>query len=294
MEFISFFSFLYGGEIIKICPNCGKENRDKSFCTGCGFDIRDVETEEERIKREEQEQQLELERKEREQKQKQLEIERKEREQKEKQLELERKEREQKQKQFEIERKQRQEKENKKRKQKSNLKIIGVLIIIIAVLCAGLYFVINLNSNQLISDSIGSDVNTVDEDVNSKHVNTDDVEFKAVDFNGLFTMNLPKEYTLQVVENPNLNAKYAWHILNGLSTYSHVYYYDGYKDLNDILSKFPAHNIEREGNLVLFKSDGNYYVGVESNNNEFIVMSATNNVNDLDDYKQSANSIVFK
>ena len=33
---------------MKICPNCGKENFDKPFCTNCGHDISDVETEEER------------------------------------------------------------------------------------------------------------------------------------------------------------------------------------------------------------------------------------------------------
>ena len=279
---------------MKICPECGKENFDKSFCTNCGHDISDVETEEEREIREEKEQQEELERIEREQKQKQAEIERREREQKEKQEELERIEREQKRKQAEIERRKREEKERQKRKRKSRLKIIGVLIVIIAVLCAGLYFVMNQNNNQLTSDSNVSDANSVGEEINSNNINNDNVEFKTVDFNGLFTMDLPKEYTLQVVENPNLNAKYAWHILDGLSIYSDVYYYDGYNNLNDILSQFSANNIKTEGNLVLFKSDGNNYVGVKSNNNKFVVMSATSNVYHLEDYKQSANSIVFK
>ena len=80
--------FLHWCEIMKICPECGKENRDKSFCTGCGHDIRNVETEKDRIKREEREQQLELERKEREEREKRLELERKEREEKEKQFKL--------------------------------------------------------------------------------------------------------------------------------------------------------------------------------------------------------------
>lgn len=176
----------------------------------------------------------------------------------------------------------------------NRLKLIGVLIVlIIIVLCVGLFFTMN-NNTQVSSDVNNSDGNTVNEEITSDNVNTTNGEYETMDFNGLFTMNLPKEYTLQVVEDPNLNAKYAWHIWDGLSTYSDVYYYEGYNDLNDVLNQFPAHNVEREGNLVLFKYDGNYYVGVESNNNEFVVMSTDLNGYLLDNYKQSANSIVFK
>lgn len=279
---------------MKICPNCGKENFDKPFCTNCGHDISDVETEEERTIREEKEKQEELERKEREQKQKQAEIERKEREQKEKQAEIERKEREQKIKQAEIERKEREEKERQKRKRKSKLKIIGVLIIIIAVLCAGLYFVMNQNNTQSISNVPSSDGNAVDEQISS-NVNTDNVEFKTVDFNGLFRIDLPSECDYyELPGNTNVGANYTWE--NGANAYSYygsIYYFEGYNNLNDVLSKFQISTYQTEGNLIMFDHDDRYYIGVQSSDNKLVILSATN-INELDNLKQSANSIVFK
>lgn len=279
---------------MKICPNCGKENFDKPFCTNCGHDISDVETEEERTIREEKEKQEELERKEREQKQKQAEIERKEREQKEKQEEIERKEREQKRKQAEIERKEREEKERQKRKRKSRLKIIGVLIIIIAILCAGIYFVTNQNNNQSISNLVGSDENTVDELITS-NVNTDDVEFKTVDFKGLFRIDLPVDCNFSEESwDTNVGANYSWHNWGG-TDYDEIYYYSGYDNLDSILSKFPEYNIKTEGNLVIFEDNSNhhYAVGVQSNDNEFVIVTATH-IDELDYLKKSASSIVFE
>lgn len=284
---------------MKICPECGKENRNKSFCTGCGHDIRDVETEEERIKREEQEQQLELERKEREQKEKQLEIERKEREQKEKQLELERKEREQKQKQFEIERKQRQVKEKKKRKQKSNLKIIGVLIIIIAVLCAGLYFVITSNNNQIIPDS-NSD-NAVEQLISFD----DSPKLKTVDFNRLFRMDVNESSTFHEV-SPGADWYVSKEWNNNINNTG--YAFDGYNEvlywkntnLDEVVSNLSTiyHNPKYEGDIVILEcysktSDPSYYdylVGTQSNDNEVVLIMGS----DLDLLKTYANSIVFE
>lgn len=278
---------------MKICPECGKENFDKSFCTNCGHDISDVETEEERAIREEKKQQKEIERKEREQKQKQAEIERREREQKEKQEEIERKEREQKRKQAEIERREREEKERQKRKRKSKLKIIGVLIIIIAILCAGLFFVMNQNNTQSISDVPSSDGNTVDEQINS-NVNTDNAEFKTVDFNGLFRADVPVESNYsEWPHGSNLDSVYTWCDAS-LNYHNYVYYFIGYDNLNDIISRFSDdYNIKTEGNLVIFESNDDCAVGVQSNNNQFVVFTSED-VSELDNLKQIVNSIVFE
>lgn len=281
---------------MKICPECGKENFDKSFCTNCGHDISDVETKEEREIREEKEQQEELERIQREQKQKQAEIERKEREQKEKQEEIERIEREQKRKQAEIERREREEKERQKRKRKSRLKIIGVLIVIIAVLCAGLYFVMNHNNTQSISDVSSSDGNAVNEQITS-NVNSNDVKFKTVDFNGLFRADLPVECNYsEWHHNTNQNANYSWYNSDN-TDYDHIYYFEGYDNLNDIINRFSDFDfdITTEGNLVIFENNGehHYAVGVQSNEKEFVVFTA-NHIDELDNLKRTANSIVFE
>lgn len=251
---------------MKICPNCGKENRDKSFCTGCGFDITDVETVEDLTKREE----------------------------KEKQEELEHKEREQKRKEAEIERKGREEKLKMKSKQKSRLKIIGVLIIIIAVLCAGLYFAINQNNTQAISDIDVSKENSSNVQTPVSEVNNN-AGFNTVDFNGLFKMDLPVECDFsELPGNSNVGADYTWQNWNSQIYYDSIYYFESYNDLNDVLSKFSISSYEIEGDLLLFDDfDGNIYAGVQSSDNRFVLLKASN-INELDNLKQSANSVVFE
>lgn len=280
---------------MKICPKCGKENRDKSFCTGCGFDISNVETVEDRTKREEKEKQEDFERINNEQKEKQLEIQRKEREQKEKQEELERKEREQKRKEAEIERKEREEKLKMKSKQKSRLKIIGVLIIIIVVLCAGLYFAINQNNTQAISDIDVSKENSSNVETPVSEVNNNNAGFNTVDFNGLFKMDLPVECDFsELPGNSNVGADYTWQNWNSQMYYDSIYYFESYNDLNDVLSKFSISSYEIEGDLLLFDDfDGNIYAGVQSSDNRFVLLKASN-INELDNLKQSANSVVFE
>lgn len=285
---------MYGGEIIKICPNCGKENRDKSFCTGCGFDITNVETEEERIKREEREQQLELERKEREEREKRLELERKEREEKEKQFKLKWAESEQRRKEeerrivFQKEQHKFKEKENKKRK--SKLKIIGVLIIIIILLSVVLYFQIN-GDNQIIPDLNSNNQDTVDEIITSQD---EEVHYKRVDFNGLFNMYLPEDSNVEEYD-PQNNATYEWE-----SGIFFVMYYEQYDDVNQIVSLLmdenPTLSYSTEGNLFIvdnFKVNGvdnMGYVIVQSPDNKFVVISSRG---DLETTKTLANSVVF-
>ena len=272
---------------MKICPKCGKENRDKSFCTGCGFDISNVETVEDRTKREEKE--------------KQEDIQRKEREQKEKQEELERKEREQKRKEAEIERKEREEKLKMKSKQKSRLKIIGVLIIIIVVLCAGLYFAINQNNTQAISDIDVSNENSSNVQTPVSEVNSNDAGFNTVDFNGLFKMDLPVECDFsELPGNSNVGADYTWQNWNSQMYYDSIYYFESYNDLNDVLSKFSISSYEIEGDPSPLDEfyynndfDGNIYAGVQSSDNRFVLLKASN-INELDNLKQSANSVVFE
>ena len=280
---------------MKICPECGKENFDKSFCTNCGHNISNVETEEDRAMREEKEKQEELERIKIEQKEKQLELQRKEREQKEKEVELNRKEREQKRKQAEIERKEREEKLKIKSKQKSRLKIIGILIIVIVVLCGGLYFVINQNNTQPISNMDVFNENLSNKQTPVSEVNNDNAGFNTVDFNGLFKLDLPDECDFsELPGNSNVGANYTWQNSNSQSYYDSIYYFEGYNNLNDVLSKLSVSSHETDGNLLLFEdSDDNIYVGVQSSDNRLVLLKA-NNINELDNLKHSANSIIFK
>ena len=295
---------------MKVCPICGKENRDKSFCTGCGHDISDVETKEERIKREEEEQQLKLERKERQQKEKQLEIKRKYRQQKEKQLEIERKKHMQKAKQLELERKQRMKEfelepeqhhviEKKKSNHKSRLKIIGGLIIIIAVLCAGLYFVIISNNNQLILDSNSG--NVVEQLISADN----SPKLKTVDFNGLFRMDVNESSTFHEI-SPNTD----WYVLKEWSNNinNSAYAFNGYNEvlywkntsLNEVVSNLSRiyHNPKYEGDIVILEcyskdSESSYYdylVGTQSDDGEVVFIMGS----DLDLLKIYANSIVFE
>ncbi len=279
---------------MKICPNCGKENFDKSFCTKCGHDISNVETEEKRKIREEKEMQEELERIEREQAEKQAEIERIEREQVEKQAEIERIEREQKRKQAEIERKERLEKERQKRKRKSRLKIIGVLIIIILLLSVFLYFQINTGNNNQISDLNNDNQNTVDESITSQN---NVGHYKKVDFNGLFTMDVPEDSGFEE-STPQLNATYQWD-----SWGFNVRYYNQYDDINQLVSMYlnenPTLNYSTEGNLFILDNygftdypvDTQGFVGVQSQDNKIVVINGREDLNTL---KTLANSIIFE
>lgn len=181
----------------------------------------------------------------------------------------------------------------KKSKPKSKLKIIGVLIIIIAILCAGLFFVMNQNNTQSISDVPSSDGNTVDEQINS-NVNTDNAEFKTVDFNGLFRADVPVESNYsEWPHGSNLDSVYTW-CDAGLNYHNYVYYFIGYDNLNDIISRFSDdYNIKTEGNLVIFESNDDCAVGVQSNNNQFVVFTSED-VSELDNLKQIVNSVVFE
>lgn len=181
-------------------------------------------------------------------------------------------------------------------KLKSNLKIIGILIIIIAILCAGLYFVMNQNNTQSISNVSSSYGNAVDEHIAS-NVNSNDVKFKTVDFNGLFRADLPVECNYsEWPHNTNQNANYSWYNSDN-TDYDHIYYFEGYDNLNDIINRFSDFDfdITTEGNLVIFENNGehHYAVGVQSNEKEFVVFTA-NHIDELDNLKRTANSIVFE
>lgn len=180
-------------------------------------------------------------------------------------------------------------------KPKSKLKIIGVLILIIAILCAGLYLVMNQNNTQSISDTNNYTEDNSYESVPVSDVNNMESEFQIVDFNGLFKINLPVECDFsELYGNSNVDADYTWQNGNSESYYDSIYYFEGYANLNDVLSKFSISSYEFDGDLILFDDfDGDIYVGIQSSDNRFVLLKASN-VNELDNLKQSANSIVFE
>ncbi len=215
---------------MKECPKCGKENLDEAkFCTGCSFDLRDVNP-----------------------------------------------------------------------KGKGNkLKLIGVLIVlIIIVLGVGLYVTMN-NNAQVSSDMNNSDGDAVNEDINSNNVNTNGEDYKTVDFNGLFRMDVPSECSFSDKSSSRYGTNHTWYEYGAYDGFDEIYYFDGFNNIENVLSQFSISKIETEGNLMVFDSHGSinsndrYYVGIQSNNNELVVLSTTN-INDLDDMKKSANSVVFE
>lgn len=183
----------------------------------------------------------------------------------------------------------------KEKGSKSRLKIIGVLLIIIILLGAGLFVTSNMNNNQLISDLNDSDANTtIDEQNMSNNINSDDGEYKTVDFNGLFRMDLPVECDFSEISgDTNAGANHTWKNWNSESYYDSIYYFEDYNNLDDLLSELSIPNYKTDGNIIEFDIDGSYFVGVESSDNKFVLLSASN-INELDNLKQSAYSIVFE
>lgn len=176
----------------------------------------------------------------------------------------------------------------------NKLKLIGVLIVlIIIVLGVGLYFTINNNT------SLSFDRNTVDEKITSNNVNTGDVGYKTVDFNALFRMDVPSESSFSDKSSSRYGTNYTWYEYGAYDGFDEIYYFVGFNSIEDVLSQFSISKIETEGNLMVFDSHGSinsndrYYVGIKSNNKELVVLSTTN-INDLDDMKKSANSVVFE
>ena len=221
---------------MKECPKCGKENLDEAkFCTGCSFDLRDVNP-----------------------------------------------------------------------KGKGNkLKIIGVLIVlIIIVLGAGLFFTMN-NNTQVSSDVNSSDGNAVNEEITSDNVNTNNGEYKTVDFNGLFRMDVNESSTFHEI-SPDSDWYVSKQWDNDMK--DDVYVFDGYNEvfywkntnLSEVVSNLSTiyHNPKYEGDIVILEcysktSEPSYYdylVGTQSDDNEVVLIMGS----DLDLLKTYANSIVFE
>ena len=179
----------------------------------------------------------------------------------------------------------------------NKLKLIGVLIVlIIIVLGVGLYFTMN-NNTQVNSDVNNSDSKSVDGQINSNKAKTDDIKFKAVDFNGLFRMDLPSECHFYDTNSSRYGSNHTWY--GSTNSFDEINYFEGFNNIEDVLSQFSISKIETEGNLIVFDSHGSinsydrYYVGIQSKDNKFVVLSTTN-INYLDDMKKSANSVVFE
>lgn len=186
----------------------------------------------------------------------------------------------------------------KKNKTKSKLKIIGVLIIIIAILCAGLYFVIT-NNNHVVQDS-NSD-NAVEQLISFD----DSPKLKTVDFNGLFKMDVNESSTFHEV-SPDTDWYVSKEWNNDIN--NTVYAFEGYNEvlywkntnLNEVVSNLSTiyHNPNYEGDLVILEcysksSEPAYYdylVGTQSDDNEVVLIMGS----DLDLLKTYANSIVFE
>ena len=184
----------------------------------------------------------------------------------------------------------------KHEKRRKKIKIIGLSIIIIILLIVGLYVMFNQNTNQVISDLDGSDENTVDEQIISHEVNTDDVEFKTVDFNGLFKMDVWEESDFNAYDTYH-NSTYDWIQINSepSGNVEYVYYWED-SSISDAVSnlKDTYSNYQIEGDYVILSTDyvsGNnqYCVGVQSADNEVVFIEGA----DLDVLKTYADSIVF-
>ena len=155
------------------------------------------------------------------------------------------------------------------------------------------------NNTQGSSDVNISDGNTVNEEIASNNVNTTNGEYKTVDFNGLFRVDVPSECSFSDKSGSRYGTNYTWYGYGSYDGFDEIYYFEGFNNIEDVLSQFSISKIETEGNLIIFDSHGSinsndrYYVGIQSNNNELVVLSTTN-INDLDDMKKIANSIVFE
>lgn len=191
----------------------------------------------------------------------------------------------------------------KEKTSKSKLKIIGVLLIIIILLGVGLF--VTSNMNQLISDSSVSDANAVDQQITSNNVDDDNTHFQTVDFNGLFRMNVNESSTFhEVPPDTDWYVSKQWN--NDINNTG--YAFDGYNtviywkntNLSEVVSNLSTiyHNPKYEGDIVILEcysktSEPAYYdylVGTQSDDNEVVLIMGS----DLDLLKTYANSIVFE
>ena len=178
-------------------------------------------------------------------------------------------------------------------------KLILAVIVIVVILAVGFYlFSGSMNSDiqsTVIENTSNNENNTIDEQITSQSLNTDDVEYKMkkVDFNRLFNMYVPQDYDYSEYP-PQYNSTYQWRDSNSYAP-ANIYYYDQSHDLNEIVSRlneaYPGLQMVQEGNLIILSSDsGTNFVGVQSPNHEFVFIRGY----DLDTSKTCANSIVFE
>ena len=177
---------------------------------------------------------------------------------------------------------------------RSKLKIIAVLIIFIfiIVLGVGLYSTFNQQNNTPnFSEMNVSEGDVVDEVITSQN---EKVQYKKVNFNGLFSMYVPEDSKFEECD-PENNATYEWN-----SEILFVRYYDQYDDVNQLVSLLmdnsPSLRYSTEGNLFIvdnFKVNGVDNIGyviVQSQDNKFVVISSRG---DLETTKTLAKSVVF-
>ena len=177
---------------------------------------------------------------------------------------------------------------------------IGVLLVIILLLGVALYFQVNDNINQITPDLYSDNV---DEHLFSFD---DSSNFKTIDFNGLFRMDVNGSSTFHEV--PPDDAWYVskqWNNDVNETVYSfdgfHIVYYWKNTNLEEVVSNLSRiyHNPIYEDNIVILECYSHtynnpayydYLVGTQSEDGEVVLVSGS----DLNLLKTYANSIVFE